>query len=77
MVAYSSTGNVAKLVPVIGDMVSTLWMIVLAVIGLTRLHGTSEGKAVTVVLLPLILCCVCLGVAVMMGVGAVMSGMGD
>jgi hypothetical protein len=77
VVAYSSTGNLAKLVPVIGDLISTFWMIVLAVIGLTRIHGTSEGKAVAVVLLPLVICCVCVGAAVMMGVGAILSGLGN
>ena len=76
VVAYSSTGNIAKVVPVIGDLISTLWMIVLAVIGLTRIHGTSEGKAVAVVLLPLVVCCVCFGGFAMLGVGALMSGLG-
>jgi len=76
VVAYSSTGCIAKLVPLIGDMISTLWMIVLAVIGLTRLHGTSEGKAVTVVLLPLLICCVCVAAAIMVFAGALLSGMG-
>lgn len=75
VVAYSSTGNIAKVVPVIGDIISTLWMIVLAVIGLTRMHGTSEGKSVLIVLLPLVACCVCFGGFVIMGAGAMMSGL--
>ncbi len=76
VVAYSSTGNVAKLVPVIGDVIATLWTIVLAVIGLTRMHGMSEGKAVVVVLLPLVACCVCFGGFAIMGAGAMLSGLG-
>lgn len=75
VVAYSSVGNVAKLVPVIGDLISMLWMIVLMVIGLTKLHGTTEGKAVAAVLLPVVLCCVCIGGVMMVGLGAVMSGL--
>jgi hypothetical protein len=75
VVCYSSTGNLAKLVPIVGDLISMIWMIVLAVIGLNRIHGTSEGKSIAVVLLPLLLCCVCVGAAVMLGVGAMLSGL--
>ena len=76
VVAYSSIGNVAKLVPVIGDLISLVWMIVLMVIGLNRIHGTSEGKAVAAVLLPVVLCCVCAAGVMMVGLGAVMSSLG-
>jgi len=74
VVAYSSVANVGQAVPMIGGMISTIWMIVLLVVGLTRLHGTSDGKAVAAVLLPAILCCVCTGAAVVLGLGAAMSG---
>ena len=77
VVSYSSIGNVAKVVPGIGGFISIVWMVVLMVIGLTKLHGTSQGKAVAAVLLPLVLCCVFAGVAVMAGIGAVLSGLGD
>lgn len=77
VVAYSSVGNLAKLVPVIGDLISIVWMIVLMVIGLNRIHGTSEGKAVAAVLLPVVLCCVCAAGVLMVGLGAVMSQLGN
>ena len=74
VVAYSSVGNLAKLVPVVGGLISVVWMIFLMIIGLTRIHGTSEGRAVAAVLLPVVLCCVCGMGLVMVGFGAVMSG---
>ena len=77
VVSYSSVGNVAQLVPGIGKLISVIWMMVLMVIGLTKLHGTSEGKAVTAVLLPLVLCCACVGIAAIAGLGAALSGWGD
>ena len=77
VVAYSSVGNLAKLVPVIGDLASIVWMIVLMVIGLNRIHGTTEGKAVAAVLLPLVLCCVCVAGVMAVGFGAIMSQLGN
>lgn len=76
VVAYSSVGNLAKVVPVIGGMISVIWMIFLIVIGLNKIHGTSEGKAVAAVILPLVVCCVCIMGLMMVGFGAVMSQWG-
>jgi len=62
-VAYGSgVGQLAQIVPFIGGMVSMVWTVVLLVVGAQRLHGTSQGKAVAAVLLPVVLCCIC-GVA--------------
>ena len=74
VVAYSSIGNLAKLVPVLGGLISVVWMIFLMIIGLNRIHGTSEGRAVAAVLLPVVLCCACGMGLVMVGFGAIMSG---
>jgi hypothetical protein len=37
---------------------------VLAILGLQRLHDTPQGKAVIAVLIPAILCCVCVGLMI-------------
>ena len=59
-VAYGSgVGQLAQIVPFIGGMVSMVWTVVLLVTGAMRLHGTSQGKAVAAVLMPVVLCCVC------------------
>lgn len=77
VVAYSSVAQLGQIIPGVGGMITTIWMIVLLVIGLTRLQGTSDGKAVAAVLLPSILCCVCIGAMVVFGVGAAMSGLAN
>lgn len=74
VVSYSNVGQLGNLVPVIGGLISLVWTVVLLVIGLTRLHGTSEGKAIAAVLLPVALCCVCGFAAVMLGLGGAVLG---
>lgn len=59
-VSYGSVANIAMIIPIVGSVVAVVWSIVLYVIGLSRVHHTSTGKALAAVLLPLLLCCVCL-----------------
>jgi hypothetical protein len=74
-VAYgSAVGQLAQIVPIIGGMVSLLWTIVLLVTGAMRLHGTTQGKAVTAVLLPLLLCCACGAMLFFFGAFAAIMG---
>ena len=75
VVAYSMVAKLAEIIPFLGGIISLIWTVVLLVIGVNRLHGTSEGKAVAAVLLPIVLCCVCGGIMMMAGLGAVFSGL--
>jgi len=72
--AYSQTSSLAQVVPVIGGTISFIWGLFLMVTGITRLHGTSDGKAIAAVLLPIVLCCVCLIAAFTFGIGAAFMG---
>lgn len=72
--AYSQTSTVAQIVPVIGGMISFIWGLFLIVTGITRLHGTSDGKAIAAVLLPIVLCCLCIVAMFTFGVGAAFMG---
>lgn len=74
VVSYGNVGQLGNVVPVVGGLLSLVWTVVLLVIGLTRLHGTSEGKAIAAVLLPIALCCVCGFAAFMLGIGGAMLG---
>lgn len=74
VVCYGNVGQLGNLVPVIGGLIACVWTVVLLVIGLTRLHGTSEGKAIAAVLLPVLVCCVCGFAALMLGVGGAVLG---
>ncbi|MBN2055013.1 YIP1 family protein [bacterium] len=45
------------LVPFCGGLIQTVWSIAGMVIGFREAHGLSNGKAVLVVLLPMMICC--------------------
>ena len=46
-----------SMVPCCGPFISLGWNIVASMIGLSKVHGIGSGKALTAILLPLILCC--------------------
>jgi hypothetical protein len=79
--AYSTVSQLGSVVPFAGGLIAMVWAIVLETIGLATLHRTSYGKAVAAVLLPLLICCVCLffafGTLVALIAGAVASGAGN
>jgi phage FluMu protein Com len=57
---YFSTilpGMFVGLVPYLGGLVVMVWIIVLLIIGLSRAHETTGGKAAAAVLLPIGVCC--------------------
>jgi hypothetical protein len=70
--AFSSVANLANLIPLFGFLIAGIWSIVLGVIGLASLHRTTPLRAFFAVLLPLVLCCVCmaLGIAVAASLGS-------
>jgi len=64
--AYTvGTGSLLSLVPVCGQLITTITMLVLYCIGIANAHETSSGKAVAAVLLPFLSCC---GLAVAVGI---------
>ena len=69
VLAYSSVADLANAVPIVGGLAALVWKIVLMTLGATRLHRTSQGKAIFGILLPLVLCCVCVVGAIAVAVG--------
>lgn len=69
VVSYSSVAQLAQVVPLLGGLVTLVWSIVLGVIGLTSLHRTTQGKALLAILLPMMLCCLCVVIAAIMAGG--------
>src|ERR1051325_109762 len=53
----SGSTSLLAMVPICGGLVACVWTVVLECIGLARAHETDTGKAVTAVLLPVIVCC--------------------
>ena len=76
VVAYSQVVNLANVIPIFGFLIALVGSIVLNVIGLSEVHKTDQGKALIAVLIPLVLCCVCVIIgAFVFGAGiAAMAG---
>lgn len=56
-VCYCMGPHVFQVIPLLGGMVSGIWVIVLCVIGIKTVHETTYTRSTLVVFLPLILCC--------------------
>lgn len=73
VVSYSSIAHVAYLIPFVGGLVALVWRIYLMMLGAQQLHRTTQGKALIGILLPLILCCVCVAVGIFFAGAALFS----
>jgi len=56
-VTYSAGPAIFAIIPMCGSPIGTVWMLVLAIIGIKNMQQTTGGKATVVVLLPIIFCC--------------------
>jgi hypothetical protein len=71
VICYSHTADLANAIPLCGSLLSLVWFIALQVIGISRAHRCSYGKAALAVFLPILLCCSCLTLALsLIGVAA-------
>jgi hypothetical protein len=71
VVAYSYVASLVSFVPIIGGLVGMVWTIFLLVVGLSTVHRTTQTKALIAVLIPIVLCCVCIiagGAAIVAGI---------
>jgi len=74
VMCYAQTTQVAVAIPFLGGIIGFLWRLVLEMVGLAQAHRTDGWKAVLAVLLPLLLCCLCLvGGAVAFGAAVVQA----
>ena len=71
--AYASAANLIQIVPLCGGFIGGVYGIVLAIIGLSAVHGDSKAKAAAAVLLPLVLCCCCCALGLMAMAGGIAS----
>jgi hypothetical protein len=73
---YSEAAAVVNIIPVCGGVLSFVYYLVLAIIGLSAAHGIGKGTAAAAVLLPLVLvCCCCVG-AGLLAFGSIASIVG-
>lgn len=71
--SYGSVAQLANLIPVVGGIIGFFWSLVLVVIGIEKMHGTSQNKAILAVLVPMILCCVCIVLAMFVAGASLLS----
>jgi hypothetical protein len=57
VVGYSSIANIVQVVPILGGLVYMFWWVYLMVVGVREVHGTTTGRALAAVLMPLVVCC--------------------
>lgn len=55
VLCYAAGPSVLAAVPEVGGLVGTAWCVVLAVAGLREVHRTTAGRAVAIVLFPLVI----------------------
>ncbi len=67
--AYAAGAQLLVIVPVLGIFLALGWWLVLAVVGLREVHGTSTGRAAAAVLVPPL---VLFGLLLVLGVFAVL-----
>ena len=60
VVAYSQALSLLNVIPFCGGLAAAIWILVVEMIGLSRVHNISVGRAALAVLLPVVLCCLCL-----------------
>jgi len=76
VVAYSDSAHIASVVPLIGPLIALVWWIYLAVVGISRIHHTTQGKAIAAILIPLVVCCGGLALLAMLAGAAYFSRFG-
>lgn len=74
--AYSSVADLANAVPFFGGLVAAVWKIYLVVVGVVAIHRTTTGKALTAALIPVAVCCLCVGIGIAFGAAALVSAFG-
>ena len=70
---YAYSPNVFSFIPFCGGYIALVWQIVIIIIGFKETHQIPTWKAIVACLLPLILCCVCGLVLVIIAGAAIFS----
>jgi hypothetical protein len=74
--AYSAAPSVVLVFPFLGWLISTIWWVVLLILGLATAHRVPGGRAAAAVLVPFLLCCACTAVAIALATAGAMAALG-
>ena len=56
-ICYSQGPSLFLVVPMIGAVIAFVWQLVLMIIGIKEIHGTTYPKAILAIIIPLMICC--------------------
>lgn len=76
VVAYSTSPLLFLIIPYCGMLITMVWVVTLAMIGLKEAHEISGGKSAFAVLFPFLFCCGLLILLVLLFMGAVAASFG-
>jgi hypothetical protein len=76
IVGYAWVAQLAQVIPFFGGLLAFVWGLILAVMGAQALHKSTQGKAIAGVLIPIVLCCGCLLLCLIIGGAALFSAFG-
>ncbi len=76
VVCYCGTVQILQVVPLCGGILALVWALVLYIIGLAVVHRTTQGKSALAVLLPFVLCCVCIAIVAVAFGAAIAAAVG-
>jgi hypothetical protein len=76
VVNYSVSPFLLMVIPYCGMLITMLWVLTLAMIGLRDAHETTGGKATAAVLFPFLFCCGMMVLAAVLFMGAIVSSFG-
>ncbi|MEL7061033.1 MAG: YIP1 family protein [Acidobacteriota bacterium] len=71
---YSQVASIALVIPLLGQLIAFVGQMVLTFFGFREAHETTSVKAILGLLMPLILCCLCIVAMSMMFGAAMMQG---
>jgi hypothetical protein len=74
VISYAYAPQIFAVVPFVGWLIASIWMLVLAIIGLAVAHGTDTWRAALAVLVPNILCVCVVGVLYGAVIVAILTG---
>lgn len=65
VIAYSQTTEIFNVIPLVGGVVGWIWQLIIRIIGLKEIHGTTYARVIMAFLIPLAaLLCISLAVVV-------------
>jgi hypothetical protein len=73
VLCYCEATALISLLPICGNLIQSVYMVVLAIIGLSEAHGVSRATTAAAILVPLIVLCCCCGFGGLLAIGGIAS----